>query len=120
MTHSLLRGTGTSRDPDRSAELGSGSSLDARTLASMERGFGRSFTGVRMHTDATAARLSSAFSARAFTVGHHVAFAGGAYRPGSLPGDLLIAHEQAHTIQQGHSEHVAGRWPVTGASYGGL
>jgi len=83
------------------AELRGGANLDAGTRSHMERAFGRGFAGVRVHTDATAARLSSRFGAKAFTVGQDVAFAAGAYRPGSLAGDLLIAHELAHTIQQG-------------------
>lgn len=82
------------------AQLGAGTSLDAGVRARMERGFGRSFADVRVHTDPTAARLSHGLSARAFTVGRDVAFGAGEYQPGTLPGDLLIAHELAHTVQQ--------------------
>ena len=42
----------------------------------MERGFGRSLAGVRVHTDAAAGRLAAGYAARAFTVG--------------LPGALLL------------------------------
>jgi len=55
---------------------------------------------VRVHTDSGAAKLSSDLQARAFTVGNDVAFASGEYRPGSLVGDALIAHELAHVVQQ--------------------
>jgi hypothetical protein len=40
-------------------------------------------------------------NARAFTVGSDVAFGSGEYKPGSLIGDALIAHELAHVVQQG-------------------
>src|SRR5205085_1959819 len=45
-------------------------------------------------------QLASEYSARAFTVGTDIAFGRGEYRPGSLSGDLMIAHELAHVIQQ--------------------
>ena len=67
----------------------------------MGAAFGASFSGVRMHDDAEAASLSSQLDARAFAVGNHVAFGAGEYRPGTPMGDALIAHELAHTIQQG-------------------
>jgi hypothetical protein len=40
-------------------------------------------------------------NAHAFTLGEHVAFAHGQYRPGTVAGDALLAHELAHVIQQG-------------------
>ncbi|MDQ3920041.1 MAG: DUF4157 domain-containing protein, partial [Acidobacteriota bacterium] len=64
--------------------------------------FGRSLADARLHTDGAAARLASSFSARAFTVGNDIAFGAGQYRPGTLEGDLLIAHELAHTTQPAH------------------
>jgi len=39
-------------------------------------------------------------NARAFTVGEHVAFGAGEFRPGSTVGDALLAHELAHVAQQ--------------------
>jgi hypothetical protein len=80
--------------------VGGGGGLEPGVRSRMERGFGRSFAGVRVHTDSTAAQLSRSLAARAFTVGSDVAFAPGQYRPGTLEGDLLIAHELAHTVQQ--------------------
>jgi|GEM_PF-4214840 len=81
-------------------KLGEGRSLDAPVRTRMERGFGASFAGVRIHTDASAARLSRQLHARAFTVGSDVAFAAGEFNPGTPAGDALIAHELAHTLQQ--------------------
>ncbi len=67
----------------------------------MSAAFGYDFSGVRVHTDATAGELSGQLNARAFTVGRDVAFAQGEYQPGTLIGDALIAHELAHVVQQG-------------------
>jgi hypothetical protein len=81
--------------------LGAGRPLPARVRTRMESAFGSRFSGVRVHTDANAAGLSDSLNARAFTVGEHVAFGAGEYRPGSLVGDALLAHELAHVVQQG-------------------
>jgi hypothetical protein len=80
--------------------LGSGRALNSAVRSRMESAFGRSFSHVRMHTDGAAANLSQSLNARAFAVGEHVAFGGGEYRPGTLVGDALIAHELAHVAQQ--------------------
>lgn len=56
--------------------------------------------GVRIHTDATAARLAAQADAQAFTIGRDIVLAASAPRPGSLAGDLLLAHELAHVEQQ--------------------
>ncbi len=85
------------------ARLGDGRALDGPVRSRMEGAFGTSFAGVRLHTDNQAANLSRQVRARAFTVGEHVAFNTGEYRPGTLVGDALIAHELAHVIQQGGS-----------------
>jgi hypothetical protein len=66
----------------------------------MERGFGISLAGVRLHTDAISAQRASREGAVAFTAGQQVFFGAGAYQPGHLTGDALLAHELAHTIQQ--------------------
>lgn len=80
--------------------LGHGRALDGAARARMEGAFGHSFEHVRIHDDAGAAHLSRDLGARAFTVGAHVAFAAGQYRPGTAVGDALLAHELAHVIQQ--------------------
>ncbi len=81
-------------------ELGTGQALPATTRNQMESAFGTSFAQVQVHTDATAAQLSRDLNARAFAVGDHIAFQQGAYLPGTLIGDALIAHELAHVEQQ--------------------
>lgn len=82
------------------SSLGPGAPLDGGVRARLEPGFGVDLGMVRTHTDAHAAALSTRLGARAFTVGQHVAFGGGEYRPGTLAGDALLAHELAHTLQQ--------------------
>jgi hypothetical protein len=75
---------------------------------------------VRTHTDAAARRLSEEQNARAFTVGNHVAFGGGEYRPGTLVGDALIAHEFAHVVQQGGGSQAVAAKEVGGCRYHAL
>jgi hypothetical protein len=62
--------------------------------------FGVDFSRVREHTDTQTARLAKAIKARAFTVGHNIAFGAGAYSPGTTSGRNLLAHELAHVVQQ--------------------
>lgn len=81
-------------------QLGPGAPLEGAVGGRMARAFGQSFGSVRVHTGAEASRLNERFAARAFTVGQDIAFASGEYRPGTAEGDLLIAHELAHTLQQ--------------------
>jgi hypothetical protein len=82
------------------ASLGTGSPLDGGVKARMEKAFGHSFSSVRVHADSRASQLADSLNARAFTIGTDVAFATGEYRPGTLIGDALIAHELAHVLQQ--------------------
>jgi hypothetical protein len=67
----------------------------------MERGFGRSFADVRVHADTDAGPLAASLAARAFTVGQDIVVPSHEYKPGTAVGDALVAHELAHTIQQG-------------------
>ena len=82
------------------SQLGPGQSLDTGVRSRMETAFGESLNGVSVHADATAASLSDNMGARAFTVGSDIAFGAGEYRPGTIVGDALIAHELAHVMQQ--------------------
>ncbi len=67
----------------------------------LEAGFGVDFSEVRVHTDATAAEMSTALGAQAFTRGKDVYFNNGKFDPASVKGLHLLAHELTHTIQQG-------------------
>ena len=79
---------------------GSGRPLDRSSRVFMEPRFGRDLGGVRIHTDAAAARAAKALNAEAFTVGGDIHFAEGRYQPDTLPGRHLLAHELTHTVQQ--------------------
>src|SRR4051794_13758466 len=76
-----------------------GRPLDGGARAHFEPRFGHDFSRVRVHTDARAAATAAAVGARAYTVGNHLAFAAGSYRPGTAEGRRLIAHELAHVVQ---------------------
>src|SRR5271157_1434356 len=80
--------------------LNGGHSLDSGVRQRMETAFGRDFSAVRTHTDSRAAETSSAMNARAFTVGSEIVFSPGEYQPGTMIGEVLIAHELAHVVQQ--------------------
>lgn len=76
-----------------------GQHLDGETQALMEPRFGYSFGHVRIHTDERAAQSAQEINARAYTVGHDVAFAPGQYEPGTQEGRGLLAHELTHVVQ---------------------
>lgn len=67
----------------------------------MEPRFNADFSGVKVHTGDTAAKLSRQLNAKAFAVGGDVFFGKGQFRPESRDGRELIAHELTHTLQQG-------------------
>ena len=72
----------------------------------MERAFGADFSGVRIHADGDATRLTRDLNALAFTHGQDVFFGAGQYGLNSRSGKQLLAHELAHVIQQ------TGRAPI--------
>jgi hypothetical protein len=94
-------------DPVRAAaEIGEvirspGNPLASGLCADMQRRLGHDFRHVRIHTDDGAARAATAIGARAFTVGPHVAFAQGEFRPQLSEGRRVLAHELAHVAQAG-------------------
>lgn len=110
--------TSTSSNLDAStirSELRQGRSLDPSVRSRMESAFGQSFAQVRVHVDSSAANLATRIDARAFTLGHDIAFASGQYQPGSLAGDTLIAHELAHVVQQHGATGVPMAWSNSGS-----
>lgn len=95
---------GTSCGSTRAALPGLGDSgrpLDASTRAFFEQRMGHDFGSVRIHTGASADRLAASLNARAFTYGNHIVFASGELGTSGASGRHLLAHELAHTIQQG-------------------
>jgi hypothetical protein len=81
-----------------------GQALDPQARAFMEPRFGHSFAGIRVHDDAVAGRSAQAIGALAYASGQHVVFAPGQYQPGSRQSLTLLAHELAHTVQQGAAD----------------
>ncbi|MDC8757010.1 DUF4157 domain-containing protein [Janthinobacterium fluminis] len=78
-----------------------GRPLDGATRGAMQGHFKRDLSRVRVHTDAAAADSAAALHASAYTVGPHIAFGRGRFAPDTPQGKHLIAHELAHTVQQG-------------------
>ena len=93
-----------------------GQPLDASIRSQLEPQFGRDFSRVRVHTDATANASARAVNAAAYTVGNHIAFASGNYAPSSTPGRSLLAHELTHVVQQGGSSMPQGVPLLVGSS----
>ena len=97
--------------PDTAARIqarkGGGAALAAPLRRFMEPRFGADFSAVRVHTDDEAGRLSQRLGARAFTTGGDIFFGRGQFQPGTDAGRELIAHELAHTIQQGAAPRQA-------------
>lgn len=82
------------------SRLGGGAPLPAQTRRFMESGFGRNFSDVRIHTDATSHQLNQRLNAHAFTTGRDIFFSRGGFQPESSAGRHLLAHELAHVVQQ--------------------
>jgi dolichol kinase len=87
----------------RSKTSGGGQPLSADVRRDMEGRFNADFSQVRVHSDASAGKLSNQLSARAFTHRNHIFFSRNQYQPGTSEGKQLLAHELTHTIQQGHA-----------------
>ena len=88
------------------ASQGGGSSLDGAANSFMSDRFGVDFGSVKIHNDNESAQLNRQLNARAFTVGHDIYFNSGEYEPGTGSGRHLLAHELAHTIQQGAAQKI--------------
>ena len=85
----------------RHAISGQGRPLEAETRAALEPRFGHSFEHIRVFADERAAESASALGANAYAVGSNIVFGEGRFEPESSDGQRLLAHELAHTVQQG-------------------
>ncbi|HEV8637604.1 MAG TPA: DUF4157 domain-containing protein, partial [Chloroflexota bacterium] len=88
---------------------GGGQPLPEPLRAFLEPRFGRGLGDVRAHDGPEAAALAREANARAFTVGRHIVFGAGEYRPGVEQGRRLIAHELTHVFQQRGGLHSVQR-----------
>jgi hypothetical protein len=96
---------GFTASPDVESRLESqrdaGKPLPKETRDFMEPRFGVDFKDVRTHNNSEADTLNNSLQAKAFTTRNDIFFKDGAYQPGSVDGQRLIAHELTHVIQQG-------------------
>lgn len=77
-----------------------GTGLSPQQRAYFEPRFGRDLSGVRLHLGDAAGAAAAKVNARAFTLGHDIAFAQGEFNPETRAGRHLLAHELAHVVQQ--------------------
>jgi len=91
------------------AETGRGAPLEASAREKMEDAFGADFSGVRIHRGATATDLNHRLGARAFTLGSDIFFRGPSPDVATPDGQRLLAHELAHTVQQGAAPAIGRR-----------
>jgi hypothetical protein len=82
------------------AARGSGRTAERSVTDRVGDALGDSLNDVRIHADAGAAALARSVSARAFTVGSDIFFAGGEYQPATPAGRDLLTHELVHVVQQ--------------------
>jgi hypothetical protein len=69
-------------------------------MRKFESSLGADLSSVRVHADAKSQAAARSVDAKAYTVGQHIYFGAGEYAPSSRSGELLLAHEVAHTVQQ--------------------
>jgi hypothetical protein len=82
------------------AQTSGGVTLAAPARAFFEPRFGRDLSGVRVHEDAAADILSRRIGAKGFAHGQHIFLRSG---QGGTANRRLMAHELAHTLQQGQA-----------------
>ncbi|HKP41172.1 DUF4157 domain-containing protein [Mycobacterium sp.] len=81
------------------ARAGHGRPLGAEQAARLGPALDTDLGHVRIHTDDPAAQLAHEARAHAFTIGSHIFFGGGEYRPDTAAGARLLHHELAHVAE---------------------
>ena len=81
--------------------LNSGRSMEPHTLSFFEQRFGADFSDIRIHVNAHTDKVTRVLGASALVSGNDISFRADSYRPESNKGKLLLAHELAHTLQDG-------------------
>ncbi len=82
---------------------GGGETLDPGVRRIMEPRLGFDLGDLRVHRGRAAAVATTALNARAFIVGGDIAFGPGEFRPDTVSGQRLLAHELTHLAQQAHT-----------------
>lgn len=94
-----------------------GRPLESGVRTDMESRFGRDFSRVRVHVDATADRAARSLQAAAYAIGPHLGFAAGRYAPNTETGRRLLAHELTHVAQtRAEPMSNAAGWDVEASS----
>lgn len=81
--------------------MGLGAPLPEQTRRTFEASLDADLSGVRVHTGEASASAAGQLGAAAFATGQDIHFGAGRYQPDSPAGKHLLAHEVAHTVQQG-------------------
>ena len=79
---------------------GGGQPLSDSVRRFMEPRFTYNFSRVQVHDCAQSTGLNRYFNSRAFTYGNHIYFSNESYRPDTVAGKRLLAHELTHVVQQ--------------------
>jgi hypothetical protein len=101
----------SSFEPDMS---GAGSRLPEVIREQLETQLQSDFGHVRVYDDPITSQSADSIQARAFTIGSNIGFARGEYRPHTLEGRKLLAHELVHVVQQ--DARPGGRGRVLGVA----
>ena len=94
-------GGSVDEDTERAIKSSSGKPVEPLLRRRMEGAFGTDFGGIRVHVGSRSNDLNERVQSRAFTTGSNVFIRQQDYAPNTKTGDRLIAHELAHTVQQG-------------------
>ena len=91
---------GSGSEPAAEAEANRVAAFVAHAPNRVDGARGLNFGDTKIHTGPLAADSARDLHARAYTVGSHIVFAPGHYRPDTVAGRQLLAHELTHTLQQ--------------------
>jgi hypothetical protein len=88
------------RSPVHDVVSSGGRPLEPTVREDMEARLGHDFGDVRVHDDAAAHESARSVNAHAYTVGSDVVFQRDKYDPSSSDGQVMLAHELTHVVQQ--------------------
>lgn len=102
---SVIGATGGAVDADTESRIhgagGMGRTLDPEVQRDFGAAMGADLSNVRVHAGAESRELNDRLQAKAFTVGRDIHFRDGLPDTSTPAGQHLLAHEVAHTLQQG-------------------
>lgn len=93
----------------------SGQPLSPELRRNFEANTGADFSQIRIHSGREAQALAEPLQAEAFTLGRNIVIGDPNFQASSPTGKNLLAHELAHTVQQGAAPH-AGMSAATAAA----